>query len=53
MHRSDVAYTSINGAVGRLRIGSTNLADRGEDVFPFRAQWISAGDLLYTADGAE
>jgi imidazolonepropionase-like amidohydrolase len=23
----------------------------GEDVFPFRAQWISATEILYTADG--
>ena len=24
---------------------------RAEDVFPFRAQWLSATDVIYTADG--
>src|SRR5690606_4589707 len=23
----------------------------GEDVFPFRAQWVSAAEFIYTADG--
>jgi Tol biopolymer transport system component/imidazolonepropionase-like amidohydrolase len=46
-----VAYTSINGAVARLLIGTTNLADRNEDIFPFRPSWAPAGEVLYTADG--
>jgi Tol biopolymer transport system component/imidazolonepropionase-like amidohydrolase len=28
-----------------------NEVTRGEDVFPFRAQWTSATEFLYTADG--
>ena len=28
------------------------LAGAGEDIFPFRPQWLDAGTLLYTADGA-
>jgi Tol biopolymer transport system component/imidazolonepropionase-like amidohydrolase len=46
-----IAYTSINGAVARLLIGNTNLADRNEDIFPFRPSWAPAGEILYTADG--
>jgi len=45
------AFNAIEGASSRLMVGSRNIADDGEDVFPFRPQWISATDLLYTADG--
>jgi Tol biopolymer transport system component/imidazolonepropionase-like amidohydrolase len=46
-----VAYTSVNGPASRLVVAGTNVAEAAEDVFPFRAQWISANELLYTADG--
>jgi imidazolonepropionase-like amidohydrolase len=46
-----VAFAAIDGAVSRLMIGATNIADPAEDVFPFRPQWISADEVLYTADG--
>ena len=35
----------------RLMVGANNIADAAEDVFPFRPQWISADEVLYTADG--
>lgn len=46
-----VAYVAIDGAVARLMVGGKNVADAGEDVFPFRASWTASGDLVYTADG--
>jgi Tol biopolymer transport system component/imidazolonepropionase-like amidohydrolase len=42
----DLAYASPDG----LHIGGRPVSKR-EDVFPFRPQWISRIDLLYTADG--
>jgi Tol biopolymer transport system component/imidazolonepropionase-like amidohydrolase len=47
-----VAYGAVEGAVSRLVVGEANIADATEDVFPFRAQWLSSSELLYTADGA-
>ena len=46
-----VAYVAVDGATTRLMAGGVNIAERGEDVFPFRPQWISAAEVLYTADG--
>ena len=46
-----MAYVSIDGAVARLMMGNRNLADRNEDIFPFRPNWTSGGEALYTADG--
>jgi Tol biopolymer transport system component/imidazolonepropionase-like amidohydrolase len=49
-----VAFNAIAGGRSRLMVGSravANIADADEDVFPFRPQWISPGELLYTADG--
>lgn len=46
-----VVYTAIDGAVSGLIVGAANIADAAEDVFPFRAQWLSSSELLYTADG--
>jgi Tol biopolymer transport system component/imidazolonepropionase-like amidohydrolase len=46
-----VAYVSVEGASSRLFVGGTAVGDAGEDVFPFRPQWLAAGDLFYTADG--
>jgi imidazolonepropionase-like amidohydrolase/Tol biopolymer transport system component len=31
--------------------GGVNIADAGEDVFPFRPQWLSGDEVVYTADG--
>jgi Tol biopolymer transport system component/imidazolonepropionase-like amidohydrolase len=46
-----LAYTAIDGAASQLVSAGTNIADPDEDVFPFRAQWTSGGELLYTSDG--
>lgn len=46
-----VAYTAIDGVTARLMVGTTSIADAAEDVFPFRAHWVSPSELLYTADG--
>jgi Tol biopolymer transport system component/imidazolonepropionase-like amidohydrolase len=46
-----IVYVSIDGPVARLMVGSSNLADRNEDIFPFRASWAPGGEILYTADG--
>jgi Tol biopolymer transport system component/imidazolonepropionase-like amidohydrolase len=53
---SSVAFNVIGGAKSRLMVvdgatGERNIADPDEDVFPFRPQWISQNQLLYTADG--
>jgi Tol biopolymer transport system component/imidazolonepropionase-like amidohydrolase len=46
----DVVYGVTRNGVARLMRGSTELAS-DEDVFPFRAQWLSPTEFLYTADG--
>jgi Tol biopolymer transport system component len=46
----DVVYSVVSGGAARLLLGKQQLATN-EDVFPFRAQWISASEFLYTADG--
>jgi Tol biopolymer transport system component/imidazolonepropionase-like amidohydrolase len=46
-----ITYVAFEGSQSHLVAGSANIADANEDVFPFRAQWSSAGQLLYTADG--
>src|SRR5262245_28477029 len=43
---SELAYAGPDG----LHIGGQPVSKR-EDVFPFRPQWLSRVDLLYTADG--
>ena len=48
---ASVAFNVIDGASSRLMVGGRNIADETEDVFPFRPQWISSTELLYTADG--
>ncbi len=45
-----VAFSVVADNQGRLMLGSDTIAS-GEDVFPFRAQWVSATEMLYTADG--
>jgi Tol biopolymer transport system component/imidazolonepropionase-like amidohydrolase len=46
-----VAHTTTDGAVTRLIVAGKNIAEVSEDVFPFRAQFVSASEILYTADG--
>ncbi len=46
-----IAYTAVDGAQSYLMSAGNNVAEPNEDVFPFRPQWTSSGDLLYTADG--
>lgn len=46
----DVVYSVTSGGAARLMLGKQEVA-ANEDVFPFRAQWISPTELLYTADG--
>ncbi|MDP9906176.1 amidohydrolase family protein [Arthrobacter bambusae] len=55
----DVAYIVFDGQLpGPFGFGPTRLVVEGntvsskdEDVFPFRAVWLSAREVLYTADG--
>jgi Tol biopolymer transport system component/imidazolonepropionase-like amidohydrolase len=44
-----VAAYTIEG--GGLAIGDNADVGAGQDVFPFRPQWLSPTELLYTADG--
>jgi Tol biopolymer transport system component len=46
----DVVYSVVSGGTARLMLGKQELTAT-EDVFPFRAQWLSNSELLYTADG--
>ena len=46
----DVVYSVISGGVARLMLGKQELT-ASEDIFPFRPQWLSNSELLYTADG--
>ena len=54
---SQLAVNVINELDSRLVIIDVDsgvertVSDDGEDVFPFRAHWISSSELLYTADG--
>src|SRR5262245_17964557 len=48
---SKVAFNVVAGGRSRLMIGDHNLADADEDVFPFRPQWLSPSEILYTGDG--
>src|SRR6185295_491440 len=55
-HGSTVAFNVIAGGRSRLMVsapsgGDRNIADPDEDVFPFRPQWVSPSEVLYTADG--
>ena len=45
---SQLAYTTGGG---RLFAGGRALSLPAEDVFPFRPQWISRDEFIYTADG--
>ena len=46
-----VAYNVIVALKSSLVVAGRNIAGADEDVFPFRPSWISATELLYTADG--
>lgn len=46
----DVLYTVIAGGKARLMLGGTLISD-GEDVQPFRADWLSPDEFIYVADG--
>ena len=45
-----VAFSTIAGGAARLIVDGASVST-DEDVFPFRAQWTSASEFLYTADG--
>src|SRR5207247_3051994 len=45
---TDLAYTT---AGGHLWINGREVSVPDEDVFPFRPQWISRSEFIYTADG--
>ncbi len=47
---SKVIYTVINAGESRLMIDGRAITTK-EDVFPFRPQWTSAAEVIYTADG--
>lgn len=47
----DVVYPAVDGAASALIAGAVNVADAGEDVFPFRVTWVTPREVLYTADG--
>jgi Tol biopolymer transport system component/imidazolonepropionase-like amidohydrolase len=46
-----ITYVAFDGARSYLVSGGNNIAEPTEDVFPFRAQSIADGNLLYTSDG--
>jgi len=43
-------YNVLEGTQSRLMLDGVSVSN-DEDVFPFRAQWLSATEFLYTADG--
>jgi Tol biopolymer transport system component/imidazolonepropionase-like amidohydrolase len=47
---SAVLYTVIAGGKARLMLNHTVVSEN-EDVQPFRAEWLSADEFLYVADG--
>lgn len=47
---SRVVYTVIAANESRLMLDGRAITSH-EDVFPFRAQWASPNDVIYTADG--
>ena len=46
-----VAYSVVQADTSLLMVNGKNIADHAEDVFPFRPQWISPSEILYTSDG--
>ncbi|OZM71843.1 amidohydrolase [Amycolatopsis antarctica] len=45
-----LSYTRVTGATAELVVGDRAITS-GEDVFGFAATWLSADELVYTADG--
>src|SRR5262249_45630137 len=45
-----ILYNLFADNQSRLALSGNGITS-GEDVFPFRAQWISADEFIYTADG--
>src|SRR5262249_6972719 len=45
---TQIVYTSQRGS---LHLGARQISAPDEDVFPFRPQWVSRTDFIYTADG--
>ncbi len=45
-----LVYSTVSGRGARLMLGDQTLSSN-EDLFPFRAQWLSSTEFLYTADG--
>jgi Tol biopolymer transport system component/imidazolonepropionase-like amidohydrolase len=45
-----VLFNVVTATQSRLMLGDQTLS-ASEDVFPFRAQWLTASKFLYTADG--
>lgn len=46
----DIVHAVLENGRAELR-GAGGPLFTGEDVFPFRAQWLPGGDLVYAADG--
>jgi len=44
---TDLAFTTVDGSLAV----NGQIVSGGQDVFPFRPQWISPLELVYTADG--
>ena len=47
---SSLVYNLVDNQGSRLILSGTPLTS-GEDVFPFRVQWVSPDEFFYTADG--
>jgi len=45
-----VVYSIVSGGGAKLMLDGKELSSN-EDLFPFRAQWLSPTEFLYTADG--
>lgn len=45
-----VLYSVYSGGDARLRLGNREIV-AGEDIFPFRAQWLDGDTFIYTSDG--
>ncbi|MDJ1503122.1 amidohydrolase family protein [Xanthocytophaga agilis] len=53
-HISYNAFSAQGSFLEQIRVSDGNkliLSDPQEDVFPFRAEWLSVDEFLYTADG--
>jgi Tol biopolymer transport system component len=46
-----IAYTEIAGNQAHLMVSEKRVGGTADDVFPFAARWLSADQLLYTANG--